>query len=154
MTFKWKNIVKFGNSMGRYLWTVSKKKFGKRHSSLFQPVSLERPRTWGVLMRAVGNVAEIWTRYLSHKILVHYQYTKMFYNYKCRYEGFLFPFLNRAQSICPRCTAAYRLIVQPWTPTPPNGLNIPISAARPFHLHTTQKILAAKGGTVGENVGR
>jgi hypothetical protein len=30
----------------------------------------------------------------------------------------MFLFLNRAQSICPRCTAACRLIVQPWTPPP------------------------------------
>ena len=31
---------------------------------------------------------------------------------------FLFLFLNRAQSIYPSCTAAYKLIVQPWNPPP------------------------------------
>jgi hypothetical protein len=33
-------------------------------------------------------------------------------------------------------------------------LDVPISAARHLHVHTTGEILAAKGGTVGENVGR
>ena len=33
-------------------------------------------------------------------------------------------------------------------------LNVPTSAARRLHVHTTREILAAKGGTVGENVGR
>jgi hypothetical protein len=58
----------------------------------------------------------------------------------------------RAQSICPRCTAANRLIVRPLSP--PVILDVPTSAARPLHVHTTREILAVKGGTVGENVGR
>jgi hypothetical protein len=33
-------------------------------------------------------------------------------------------------------------------------LDIPTSAARRLHVHTTREILAAKGGNVGENVGR
>jgi len=33
-------------------------------------------------------------------------------------------------------------------------LDVPIYAARCPHVHTTREILAAKGGTVGENVGR
>ena len=53
-------------------------------------------------------------------------------------------FFIRARSICPRCTTAYSLIVRPLPPT---------SAARYLHIHTTREILAAKGGTVGENVG-
>jgi len=32
-------------------------------------------------------------------------------------------------------------------------LDVPISAARRLHVHTTREILAVKGGTVGENVG-
>jgi len=61
-------------------------------------------------------------------------------------------FVIRARSICPRCTAAYRLIVRPLSP--PWFLDVPTSTARCLHVHTTQEILAAKGGTVGENVGR
>jgi hypothetical protein len=45
-----------------------------------------------------------------------------------------------------------RLIVQPWTPL--YGFDVPTSAARRLHVHTTREILAAKGGTVGENVAR
>ena len=33
-------------------------------------------------------------------------------------------------------------------------LDVPTSAARRLHVHTTREILVAKGGTVGENVGR
>jgi hypothetical protein len=33
-------------------------------------------------------------------------------------------------------------------------LDVPTSAARHLHVHMTQAILAAKGGTVGKNVGR
>jgi hypothetical protein len=36
---------------------------------------------------------------------------------------------------------------------PPHCLEVPTSAARRLHIHVTQEILAAKGGTVGENVG-
>ena len=39
-------------------------------------------------------------------------------------------------------------------PEPPHGLDVPTSAARRLHVHTTREILAAKGGTMGENVGR
>ena len=38
--------------------------------------------------------------------------------------------------------------------TPPMVLDVPISAARCLHVHTMREILAAKGGTVGKNVGR
>jgi len=38
-------------------------------------------------------------------------------------------------------------------PYPPVILDIPTSAARLLHVHMTREILAAKGGTVGENVG-
>jgi len=38
-------------------------------------------------------------------------------------------------------------------PCPPVILDIPTSAARCLHVHMTQEILAAKGGTVGKNVG-
>ena len=62
-------------------------------------------------------------------------------------------FVIRAWSISPRCTAAYRLIVRPLPPIPVI-LDVPTSAARRLHVHTTRVILAAKGGTVGENVGR
>jgi hypothetical protein len=41
-----------------------------------------------------------------------------------------------------------------WDPYPPVILNVPTSAARCLHVHTMREILAAKGGTVGENVGR
>ena len=61
-------------------------------------------------------------------------------------------FVIRAWSICPRCTAAYRLIVRPLSPR--DFLDVPTSAARCLHVHTTQEILAAKGGTMGENVGQ
>jgi hypothetical protein len=33
-------------------------------------------------------------------------------------------------------------------------LDVPISAARRLHVHTTRKILATKGASVGENFGR
>jgi hypothetical protein len=33
-------------------------------------------------------------------------------------------------------------------------LDVPTSSARRLHVHMTQEILAAKGWTVGENVGR
>jgi len=33
-------------------------------------------------------------------------------------------------------------------------LDVPTSAARHLHAHKTREILAAKSGTVGENVGR
>jgi len=40
-------------------------------------------------------------------------------------------------------------------PTPtPVILDVPTSAARRLHVHMTREILAAKGGTVGENVGQ
>jgi len=65
----------------------------------------------------------------------------------------LFFFVIRARSICPRCTAAYGLIVRPLS-FPPMILDVPASAARHLHAHMTREILAAKGGTVGENVGR
>jgi len=39
-------------------------------------------------------------------------------------------------------------------PYPPVILDVPTSAARHVDFHTTQEILAAKGGTAGENVGR
>jgi len=37
---------------------------------------------------------------------------------------------------------------------PPWFLDVPTSAARCLHVHMTWEILAAKGGTVGENVGQ
>jgi hypothetical protein len=39
-------------------------------------------------------------------------------------------------------------------PYPPVILDVPTSAARRLHVHMTHEILAAKGGTVGENVSR
>jgi hypothetical protein len=39
-------------------------------------------------------------------------------------------------------------------PYPPVILDIPTSVAGHLHVHTTREILAAKGGTVGETVGR
>ena len=39
-------------------------------------------------------------------------------------------------------------------PYPPVILDVPTSATGHLHVHTTWEILAAKGGTVGENVGR
>jgi len=36
----------------------------------------------------------------------------------------------------------------------PMILDVPTSAARRLHVHTKREILAAKGGTVGENVDR
>jgi hypothetical protein len=39
-------------------------------------------------------------------------------------------------------------------PYPPVILDVPTPAAGHLHVHTTREILAAKGGTVGENVGR
>jgi len=40
-------------------------------------------------------------------------------------------------------------------PYPPSViLDVPTSAARRLHVHMTREILAAKGGTVGENVSR
>jgi hypothetical protein len=39
-------------------------------------------------------------------------------------------------------------------PPHPGGLDVPTSIARCLHIHMTQEILAAKGGTVGENVGQ
>ena len=60
-----------------------------------------------------------------------------------------------ARSICPRCTTAYKAYCATLNPPPhPGGLHIPTSTARCLHVHTTREILAAKGGTVGENVGR
>jgi len=55
-------------------------------------------------------------------------------------------------SICPRCTAAYEAYCA--TLIPPCDLDVPTSTPRHLHVHTTREILAAKGGTVGENVGR
>ena len=40
------------------------------------------------------------------------------------------------------------------TLVPPVILDFPTSAARRLHVHTKREILAAKGGTVGENVSR
>jgi len=65
-------------------------------------------------------------------------------------------FVIRDRSICPGAYAPdalqpVRLIVQPLFP---RDLDVPTSAARRLHVHTTREILAAKGGTVGENVGR
>jgi len=34
-------------------------------------------------------------------------------------------------------------------PNPPRDLDVPTSAARRLHVHTTREILAAKGGTCG-----
>jgi hypothetical protein len=39
-------------------------------------------------------------------------------------------------------------------PCPPVILDVSTSAARRLHVHTTREILAAKGGTVGKNVGQ
>jgi hypothetical protein len=39
-------------------------------------------------------------------------------------------------------------------PPPPVILGVPTSAARRLHVHTARDILAAKGGAVGEIVGR
>jgi hypothetical protein len=39
-------------------------------------------------------------------------------------------------------------------PEPPHGLDISTSSSRCLHVHTTREILAAKGGTVGENAGQ
>jgi hypothetical protein len=52
------------------------------------------------------------------------------------------------QSICPGCTAAYKAYCA--TLIPPCDLDIPTSAARCLHVHTTREILAAKGGTCGQ----
>ena len=52
----------------------------------------------------------------------------------------------------PEALQPIRLIVQTWTPPP--GLDVPTYATRCLHIHMTREILAAKGGTVGENVGR
>jgi len=41
-----------------------------------------------------------------------------------------------------------------YNPYPPMILDVPTSAARCLHVHTTREILAAKCGTVGENVGQ
>ena len=46
----------------------------------------------------------------------------------------------------------YGLLCDTETPSP-RSLDVPTSAARCLHVHTTREILAAKGGTVGENVG-
>jgi hypothetical protein len=43
------------------------------------------------------------------------------------------------------------LLCDPYLPV---ILDVPTSAARRLHVHTTREILAAKGGTVGENIGR
>jgi hypothetical protein len=61
-------------------------------------------------------------------------------------------FIIRARSICSRWTTAYRLIVRPLSP-PPMILDVPTSAASHLHVYKTREILAAKGRTVGENVG-
>jgi hypothetical protein len=37
---------------------------------------------------------------------------------------------------------------------PPHGLDVPISATGCLHIRMTREILAAKGGTVGKNVGQ
>jgi hypothetical protein len=42
----------------------------------------------------------------------------------------------------------------PTPPPPPPVLDVPTFAARYLHVHKTREILAAKGGNVGENVGR
>jgi hypothetical protein len=63
-----------------------------------------------------------------------------------------FFFFIRAQSVRSRCTTAYKAYRA--TLNPPCGLDIPTSATRCFHVHTTRETLAAKGGTVGKNVGR
>jgi len=67
-------------------------------------------------------------------------------------DNFFFFFI-RARSLCFRCTAAYKAYCVTLT-TPPCGLDVPTSVARCLHIHMTREILAAKGGTVGENVGR
>jgi len=72
--------------------------------------------------------------------------------YKVHFK-LIFFFFIRAQSIHSRCTAAYKAYCATLNP-PTRGLDIPTSAARCLHVHMTREILAAKGGTVGENVGR
>ena len=65
-----------------------------------------------------------------------------------------FVFFIRARSIRSRCTAVYKAYSATLNPPTPRGLDVPTSAARCLHIHTTREILAAKGRTVGENVGR
>ena len=62
-----------------------------------------------------------------------------------RYRTAFFFFVIRARSICPGCTAAYKAYCA--TLIPPRDLDVPTSAARCLHIHTTREILAAKGGT-------
>jgi hypothetical protein len=61
-------------------------------------------------------------------------------------------FFFRARSICSRWTAAWKTYCATLNTPPP--LDVPTSTARCLHVHTTREILAAKGGTVCENVGR
>jgi hypothetical protein len=59
-----------------------------------------------------------------------------------------FFFFIRARSICPRCTAAYKAYCATLIPAP-RDLDVPTSATRCLHVHMTQEIPAAKGGTCG-----
>jgi hypothetical protein len=61
----------------------------------------------------------------------------------------VFLFLNRAQSICPRCIAAYKAYCATLN-TPPHGLDVSISTTRRLHIHTTREILAAKRWNCGQ----
>jgi hypothetical protein len=63
-----------------------------------------------------------------------------------------FVFVIRARSICPQMHRSLEAYCA--TLNPPAVLDVPTFAARCLHVHTTQEILAAKGGTAGENVGR
>jgi hypothetical protein len=59
-----------------------------------------------------------------------------------------FFFIIRAQSICPRCTTTYKAYCA--ILIPPCDSNVPTSTATRLHVHMTREILAAKGGTCGQ----
>jgi len=66
----------------------------------------------------------------------------------CLYQYFFFFFI-RAWSICPRSTTAYSLIVRPLSPSHPHDFR-----CSHFRCQVRREILAAKGRTMGGNVGQ
>ena len=82
------------------------------------------------------------------KAILHYSY-KFTVCGKSDYNITSFFFFIRAWSICPRSTTAYSLIVRPLSPSHPHDFR-----CSHFRCQVRREILAAKGRTMGGNVGQ
>jgi hypothetical protein len=83
------------------------------------------------------------------RLFVHWRFSLKFEGIVLTWMFFfLFFFTTSARGIRLGCTAACWLIVQPWIPLPFHLiLDVPSSAARCLHVHTTRETLLAKCGT-------